>query len=99
MSAMPMSVAVVEPDVGFDFAALVNDMRCRSNESLRSTVREARCERERWRLRELAATRVLDERDALGEMPDATVSARTARSTVEVARELESMPAIAAASP
>ena len=97
MSAMPMTVAESGPEVGFDFAALVDEMRCHSNESLRATVRGARCERERWRLRELAATRVLDERDALGEMPDATVSARTARSNAEVARALEAMPAIAEA--
>lgn len=97
MSAMPLTVAETEPAENFDFGALVNEMRCHSNASLRATVKTARCERERWRLRELAATRVLDERDALGEMPDATVSARTARSNVEVARALESMPEIAAA--
>ena len=74
--------AIESTSEGFDFAALVNEMQCHSNESLHSTVREARCERERWRLRELAATRVLDERDALGAMPVTTVSARTARSNV-----------------
>jgi hypothetical protein len=86
MSAMPMTVAETEPEAAFDFGAHVNEMRCHSNESLRSTVREARCERERWRLRELAATRVLDERDALGEMPDGRSDCRRSTSSAWLAR-------------
>ena len=97
MSALPLSLVETEPEVGFDYGALVDEMRCCSNESLRSTVKTARRERERWRLRELAATLVLDERDALDKMPDPSVSARTARSTLEVARQLKSMPEIATA--
>ena len=97
MSALPLSLVETEPEAGFDYNALVDEMRCCSNESLRSTVRTARRERERWRLQELAATLVLDERDALDKMPDPSVSARTARSTLEVARQLKSMPEIATA--
>jgi len=66
MSALSLSLVEVEPEMGFDYNALIDEMRCCSNEALRSTVKTARCERERWRLRELAATLVLDERDALG---------------------------------
>src|ERR1700687_1094302 len=97
MSALPLSLVESGPEVGFDYNALVDEMRCCSNEALRSTVKTARRERERWRLRELAATVVLDERDALDAMPDPSVLARTARSTVEVARQLKSMPEIATA--
>jgi hypothetical protein len=81
----------------FDFSARVDALRCHSTASLRQIVFEARREQQRWRLEELAATRVLDDRDALGPMPDATISSRTARAQVEVARALEAQPAIAAA--
>ena len=88
MNASPLSLVETESEDGFSYDALVDEMRCCSNGSLRSTVETARRERERWRLQELAATVVLDERDALDKMPDPSVSARTARSTVEVARQL-----------
>jgi hypothetical protein len=96
-----MSIALHEIEAtsesGFDFNALLDEMRCSSNESLRREVWEARRAQQRGRLREAAATRILDEREALGAMPDASVSARTAKATVEVARELETLPALAAA--
>ena len=80
----------------FDFSARLHDLRCHPNDVLRDKVKHARREQQRWRLEELAATRVLDEREALGEMPDPTLSARTAQATIEVARALESMPTVAA---
>jgi hypothetical protein len=81
---------------GFDFRARVDALRCHSSEALRAMVTDARREQARWRLEELAAIRVLDDRDALGRVPDPTISRRTARTNVEVARELESLPEIAA---
>ena len=97
MSAMPLSLVEEEPQTGFDFNELLNDMRCHANDALRVVVREERRIQERSRLRELAATKVLDEREALDAVPDVAVSARTARSTLDVARALESMPRIAEA--
>ena len=97
MSALPLSLVETDSEETFEYRALVDEMRCCSTAALRSTIGESRRERERWRLRELAATLVLDERGALDTMPDPSVSARTARSTVEVARQLEAMPEIAAA--
>ena len=87
----------LEADAGFDFRALLDEMRCQTNDSLRSAVKHARQEQTRWRLREVAATKILDEREALDALPDPTVSARTARVTLEVGRNLESQPEIAAA--
>ena len=86
-----------EVEAPFDFSARVDALRCHSTATLRTMVADARREQQRWRLEELAATRVLDDRDALGPMPDATVSTRTARANTEVARALESRPQIAAA--
>jgi hypothetical protein len=60
-------------------------------------VADARREQQRWYLEELAATRVLDERQALDARPDASVSARTAKTNRELARSLESLPEVAAA--
>src|SRR4029078_7042060 len=48
-------------------------------------------------LEELATLRVLDDLAALPVMPDPTQSARTNKSNLKVARELESLPEIAAA--
>jgi hypothetical protein len=92
-----MAAAVATTETSFDFSARVDALRCHSTGALRTVVAEARREQQRWRLEELAATRVLDDRDALGPMPDASISTRTARAQVEVARALESRPAIAAA--
>ena len=58
---------------------------------------DARREQQRWYLEELAATRVLDDRRALDGVPDASVSARTAKTNREVARSLEPLPKVAAA--
>jgi hypothetical protein len=87
----------VEPDEGFDFAARVDELRCHPNEMLRRRIGEAKRAQQRWRLEELAALRVLDDRDALGKMPDRTESARTQRAKRETARALEERPALARA--
>ena len=84
-------------DDRFDFSSSVDAMRCHPNAVLRDIVKEARVQQERWWLRELAATRVLDEREALGPLPDAAQSTRTNTTNLKVARELESLPEIAAA--
>jgi hypothetical protein len=81
----------------YDFGVRLDDLRCHPNDVLRKIVREARAEQQRWRLEEAAATRVLEEREALGDVPDPTVSARTAQVMVEIGRQLERQPEIAAA--
>ncbi len=81
----------------FDFGDRVDALRCQSTSALRRIVADARREQQRWHLEELAAIRVLDDRQALDVLPDATVSARTARTDREVARALESLPAVSAA--
>jgi hypothetical protein len=102
MSAMPIPIedAVeeeVEPAEGFDFAARVNELRCHSTDSLRRMVKDARTEQQRWHLEELAALRVLDDRDALGPLKDATVSSRTATENLVAARAFEQLPRLAEA--
>jgi hypothetical protein len=77
------------------FLALLDDLRCRDTSWLRDERDRVVVEQRRLRVRELAITRVLDERDALSAMPDGSVSTRTQRATVEVARALESLPAVA----
>jgi hypothetical protein len=56
----------------------------------------ARQEREA-RIERLSVVKVLDEREALERQPDGSVSARTAQAELDVARSLESQPAVAAA--
>ena len=85
------------PDEKYDFSARVDALRCHSIDSLKALLVEARREKQRWWLEELALTRVLDDREALGPFPDATQSARTNKQNVNVARELESLPKLAAA--
>jgi hypothetical protein len=94
MSSTPASTAT---ETGYEFAARVDAMRCHSTASLRTMVADARREQQRWYLEELAATRVLDERQALEVRPDTSVSARTAKTNRELARTLESLPEVAAA--
>jgi hypothetical protein len=84
-------------DAEYDFGARVDALRCHSTKSLRAVVADARREQQQWRLEELAAIRVLDDREPLDAVPDASVSARTARTNREVARSLESLPKVAAA--
>jgi hypothetical protein len=97
MAATMTVIEVEPPEVAFDFTARVDELRCHPNEVLRNRLAEARREQQRWRLEELAVTRVLDDRGALEKMPDRTESTRTQREKVEVARALESRPALAAA--
>ncbi len=89
--------ALTEAEPGFDFGARLHELRCHPDDVLRDRVADARREQQRWRLEELAATRVLDERQALDRMPDRKVSARTSKTNVEVARALESRPVLAQA--
>ncbi len=74
---------------------LVDELRCHPNEWLRDERSRVVGEQRRLRLREIAITGVLDERDARDPMPEASVPASTAKATVEVARALESRPALA----
>jgi hypothetical protein len=62
---------------------------------LRDKLKVARLEQQRWWLEELAITRVLDDREALGQLPDRSQSSRTSRTNKRVGRELESLPEIA----
>jgi hypothetical protein len=97
MSSEPASVLGLPADDEFDFRARVDELRCRAPKAIRVFVAEARRHQQRWYLQELAGTLALDELGALDAMPDATVSARTAKTNREVARSLESLPKIAAA--
>jgi hypothetical protein len=81
----------------FDFRGRVDELRCHETSWLCARRDELRREQQRLRVEELAVVRVLDERRALGEMPDPTVTSRTAREDLEVARALETRPAIASA--
>jgi len=82
---------------GFDFRERLDELRCHETAWLTVRREELRREQQRLRVEELAVVRILDERRALDVMPDPTVSTRTARETLEVARALESTPAIAGA--
>jgi hypothetical protein len=87
----------VTPAEGVGFAARVEELRHHPIPEVREALRRARREQQRWHLEELAATRVLDERAALGRVPDPTISARTAKTNLETARALEHLPEIAEA--
>jgi len=79
------------------YQEMVDGFRCQETAWVRSRREQVRREQRRLRVEELALTRVLDERDALGPVLDAAVPASTAKATVEVARALESRPALAQA--
>jgi len=96
MSEAPITIET-ESDRSFDFAAGVEALRARDTGWLCTRERElTRVEREA-RVERMMVKRVLDERGVLDRVPDASVSERTARAEVEVARRLESQPEIAAA--
>ena len=97
MAATMTHVPGAGAEVAFDFGVRVDELRTHPNEVLRDRIAAARREQQCWRLEELAATRVLDDRGALERMPDRTISSRTEKANVEVARALESRPALAAA--
>ncbi|HEY8216035.1 MAG TPA: HNH endonuclease signature motif containing protein [Acidimicrobiia bacterium] len=74
---------------------LVDELRCHPNQWLRQERTRVVGEQRRLRVREIAITKVLDERDARDPMPEASVPTSTAKATVEVARALDSTPALA----
>ena len=96
-ASIPAAVGDPAHDVPFDFRARVDELRCHGAKAIRAFVVEARRHQQRWYLQELAGTRALDELEALDGQPDASVSARTAKTNREVARSLESLPKVAAA--
>lgn len=77
-----------------DGRALRDELRTHTSEWLRDERRAVVREQQRLKARELAIVAVLDERGA-APVADASVSAKTARETVEVARALSGLPAIA----
>jgi hypothetical protein len=81
----------------FDFRERLDELRCHETTWLRTHRDELRREQQRLRIEELAVTRILDERQALGAFPDPAVTPRSAREDLEVARALEARPAIASA--
>ncbi|MBM3694034.1 MAG: DUF222 domain-containing protein, partial [Actinobacteria bacterium] len=82
-----------------DFPALLDELRTYPTDRLTALRGRAVAEQRRWRLHELAAIRVLDERGRIDDTLAATdgVSVRTARATVATARALADLPTIAAA--
>jgi hypothetical protein len=81
----------------FDYAALVDELRCHTTEWLEAARDEAVRAQRRWRVRELAIVRVLDER---GRVDDSMagedgISVRDVRQTRETARLLDELPNIA----
>jgi hypothetical protein len=81
----------------FDYSEAVDEFRRHTTEWLTAAREEAVREQRRWRVQELAITRVLDER---GQVDDALaagdgVSVRELRDAVETARALEELPEIA----
>ncbi len=87
----------MEPTSGETFREQLDELRCHDTSWLRHERTRVVTDQRRLKLRELALTKVLDERAALDPMPDASVPAHTTKATVEVARSLESLPALAAA--
>ncbi|MEX2254194.1 MAG: HNH endonuclease signature motif containing protein [Acidimicrobiia bacterium] len=80
---------------GRSYREQLDALRCRGTEWLRSRRTELIAEQRRLHLEELAVLKVLDERDALGRMPDASVSSRTSKANLAMARSLETLPAVA----
>src|SRR3954451_7735460 len=83
----------------FDVAGHLDELRCWPTERVVAERERALREQRRWRVRELAAIRVLDERGKVDVTMAARdgVSERTVRDTVETARALESLANVAAA--
>ena len=77
------------------YQELVDGFRCHETSWLKTRDDELEREQRRLKVEQLAVRRVLDERDASSPMPDASVSVRMTRSMTEVARSLESLPALA----
>ncbi|MEI8001017.1 MAG: HNH endonuclease [Actinomycetes bacterium] len=83
----------------FDWSDELDDLRCRPLGWLHDARADAVREQRRWRLRELAVTRVLDERGAVDDTLAAAdgVSVHDARATLATARALDELPHVAAA--
>jgi len=79
---------------GLVYRELLDELRTHTTEWIRVRRAELVREQRRLGLAQLAATRVLDERGVAPE-PEPGVTVRAARETLEVARSLETMPAIA----
>ncbi|HUV09552.1 MAG TPA: hypothetical protein VMX12_01145 [Acidimicrobiia bacterium] len=86
-----------EADEHFDFRDRVDALRCRSTKALRCYVADLATQEQRIRLERLAATRVLDDRNALGAVPDPKTAAQRTKTELGIARALESLPAVSAA--
>jgi hypothetical protein len=82
----------------FDFVDLLDELRCQPTERLLAERDEVVREQRQLRVRELVITRILDERGRVDDTMASRdgVSRRTLRETVETARALESLPAVAA---
>jgi hypothetical protein len=83
----------------FDYSGLVDELRCHTTEWLEAARVEAVREQRRWRVRELAIMRVLDERGRIDDSLAGAdgVSVRDVRETRETARLLDELPQIAKA--
>ncbi len=101
MSHLAVMMSGMSRTGDFEFRSLVDEFRCQPRASVATERELAVREQRRWRVRELAATRVMDEWGALDETTAARddVSVRAVRETAECARALESLPEIAAVAP
>ena len=82
----------------FDVRSHLDELRGHDIAWIRARREHAVREQRRWRVIELACTAVLDERGRVEDLAARDgVSERVARATVETARRLENLPAIAAA--
>ncbi|MBM3670786.1 MAG: HNH endonuclease [Actinobacteria bacterium] len=94
--------AATETDTGFDSKAFLDELRTHTSEWLCTFVHDLLAQQRALRVKELLARRVLDERQQVDLRDDVLQSRhgespRTARQNVELARQLEALPAIAAA--
>jgi len=87
----------MDPRTVETFRDQLDELRCHPTEWLRAERSRVVGEQRRLKVRELAITKVLDERDARDPIPDASAPASTAKATVEVARALETRPVLAQA--
>jgi hypothetical protein len=82
-----------------DYGLMLDELRCRSSESLHLLRVEAIAQQRWWRLRELAVTAVLDERGQVDDSMAAEdgTTTRAARRTRRTARRLAAQPHVAKA--
>ncbi|MEX2254655.1 MAG: HNH endonuclease signature motif containing protein [Acidimicrobiia bacterium] len=84
-----------QSDRGRSYREQLDELRCHETAWLKTRRSELIAKQRRLHLEELAVIKVLDERDALSSMPDVSVSPRTTKTNREMARSLESLPAVA----